>query len=271
MRKTMLAISSCLCLVMAPAASAELLLYEPFDYQAGPLQGQGVSVDGWVGGWWASQYTVSPDSLALPNMPFATAGGHAAGSSTANRDFDEISTASAGTYYLSFLAQRTGFDPASTSGQWLDVHFRDSFTRQFSAGATSAGDFHLGDEGGDDPATTPAGQALSSDVFLYVVKIVVGDAGESDELYLKVYDDGANVSGVEPTSWTLSNSSANFEGDFNKLTLWAGTRTGYSAHVDEIRLATTWREAVPAPIPEPAAMALMGLGSLLALRRQLRR
>ena len=236
-------------MALTQTASADLLVYDGFDYAAGPLQPNAGGEGNWEGGWFSSTYTAESGSLTLPNMPFAVVGGHTSGAGTANRDITEISTASPGTYYLSYLSQRTGFNLAVTSGQWADFYLRDGFTQVVNGGITSSTNFHLRYVGGD--SGTSAGQgANSTSPFFLVYKIVLGDTLGTNSLSMSWYSDGNAIPATEPVAWDLEVTGQSvLAGNFNKLTLWSGTNLGYSAQYDEIRLATTYGEAVPLAAP----------------------
>lgn len=140
------AVASAVALHMVPAANAALLVYEPFDYQAGSeLYDQGTMTGlngggGWAGAWTgrngntaavpAGMTSIQASSLQHPTQPgdLPTSGGHVRinGSTTSTtsteptRQFSATATATvaaSSTLWYSFLAQRVGdaVDPASTN------------------------------------------------------------------------------------------------------------------------------------------------------------
>ncbi len=255
-------------LLMISPASADLLLYEGFDYTEGSLGGLTGGTGDWTDGWSGTNYNVAAGSLSLPNMPFAVTGGHASGSNNTNRNFTGVSSTVDGTYYLSYLVQRTGFDPNSTSGQWADAHLRtSSFYRSITGTATSS--HKLGVQADNQSLTSIGGDGMTEDPFFFVLKIVVNASGV-DQVYGNVYSDGALIPASEPIGWSYEVLDANITADMSKVTLWAGTASGYSAQYDEIRLATTYEEAVP--VPEPVSFAIGAVGLLgMSIRRTRRR
>jgi hypothetical protein len=233
-------------LACAGAANAELIFYDGFDYgPGGPLQTNAGGEGNWEGEWFSSTYIVGSGSLMIPNMPFDVVGGHTDGAGTANRDITEISTATPGTYYLSYLTQRTGYVLENTSGQWADFYLRDGFTQVVNGGLTSSSNFHVRYVGGD--TGTSAGQgADSASPFFVVYKLVIGDTSGSNSMSMSWYSDGSAIPVNEPASWDLQVTGQSvLAGNFNKLTLWSGTNLGFSAQYDELRMATTYAEAVP--------------------------
>ncbi|MCC6683192.1 MAG: PEP-CTERM sorting domain-containing protein [Phycisphaeraceae bacterium] len=252
-------------LFFAASASADLLLYEPFDYASGPITGLSGGSGDWTDGWSGSSYAVTASSLTLPNMPFAVSGGHIAGTSTTNRNFTTIDTSVAQTLYMSYLVKRTGFNPTGTSGQWADAHLRGGSTGfvQVMRGTTTSSQTHgIIAQGG---TTDVGGDANSENPYFFVIKIVLNN-GSPDEMYANVYSDGADIPAGEPVSWQYAITNANVTDNVGKVTFWSGTLSGFAAYFDEYRLATTYGEAVP--VPEPAALGLLGAGGLLMLYRR---
>lgn len=252
-------------LLFAASASADLLLYEPFDYASGPITGLSGGSGTWTDSWSGSAYSVTAGSLTLPNMPFAVTGGHIAGNSTTNRNFTTIDTSVAQTLYMSYLVKRTGFNPSGTSGQWADAHLRGGSTGfvQVMRGTTTSSQAHgiLAQGGTSDVG----GDANSENPYFFVIKIVLNN-GSPDEMYANVYTDGADIPATEPTTWQYAITDADITDNVGKVTFWAGTNSGYTAYFDEYRLATTYGEAVP--VPEPAALSLLGVAGLLMLTRR---
>ena len=230
---------------IAAPVSAELLVYDGFDYSPGPLQTNAGGEGNWEGQWYSPTYIVETGSLTIPNLPFDVVGGHTSGDSTANRDITEISSTVPGTYYVSYLCQRTGYVLEETGGQWADFYLRDGFTQVVNGGITSRSDFHIRFLGADSDGS--GGQlADSSDPFFVVYKIVIGDTPNSNSLSMSWYSNGSNIPINEPAVWGSEiTGQGDLAGDFNKFTLWAGTNFGFSAHYDELRIATTYSEAVP--------------------------
>ncbi len=244
----------------ANPASAALLAYDGFDYAVGGLGGNAGGSGSWTNAWSGTAFSVEASSLTLPNMPFAVVGGHASGAGTTNRDFAGISATVDGTYYLSYLVQRIGFNPDGTSGQWADLHLRTSGWYRSVTGTAASGGLQ-GIQADSQSLSSVGGDGKTEDPYFYVLKIVVDSAGV-DQVYGSVYSDGALIPASEPAAWDYEILNANITADMSKLTFWTGTLAGFTGHYDEIRLATTYVEAVP--VPEPASL-VVGLFGLIGL------
>ncbi len=238
--------------LLSQAVSADLLLYDGFDYASGPLAGMAGGQGSWKGAW-NGELKVAADSLTLPNMPFATVGGHivsAAGGGNSNRNFAAIDVSKPGTYYMSYLVQRNGFDPGKDSGQWADCNLRSGdFTRVLRGTVTSSQTLGISMQNG---TTKLGGDANTTDTFFFVIKIVLND-GSPDQMFASVYRNGADIPRGEPAAWDFKIMDADVVAELSKVTFWAGGADGFSAGFDEFRLATTYAEAVPIPAEASAA------------------
>ncbi len=237
--------------VLTTSASAELVIYDGFDYAPGLITGLAGGQGTWTDSWSGTNYLVNAGSLTIPNLPFATIGGHISGTSTTNRNFTTIDTSVAATYYFSYLVSRTNIDPEATSGQWADGHLRGGstgFIQILRGSNTSSGSYGLLAEGGTTDLADPD-VADNENVSFWVIKVNIGAGSNDDAVYANIYTDGNDIPSAEPTAWQLAVTNADLVDDIGKVTFWAGLGAvpGFSAQFDEVRLATTYAEAVPVP------------------------
>jgi hypothetical protein len=117
------------------------------------------------------------------------------------------------------------------------------------------------------------GQPLANTTYLMVAKFVFHDSNNSADGYLKVFTDFADVPmDADPASWDLTATGVSLPWGINGHP--GVDRIGVDrdnnineVYMDEIRVGDTWGDVV---VPEPASLAVLGLGSLVALRRRRR-
>jgi len=239
-----------LLLALAGPAQAALLLYEGFDYPIGSLSGQGISGEGWVGGWSSGdKYNAVAESLSMLNLPFDLTGGAVVGQDTVNRDFDGIDFSQEGVYFISFIMKRTGWGAADGGGEWFNFHLRDSsYGKVVAVGISSGEEFHTTELGAT--VSTSGGQAATTNAYFMVAKVVTHSV-ENDEVYLRVYSESDTVDLSETANWTLVGGTEASDALATKITLWAGSDNDddglFQAWFDELRIGTTWGDVVPAP------------------------
>lgn len=174
------------------------------------------------------------------------------------------------TTYLSFLYRPTDVG----SGDFLQVGFSDD-TSNAEASA-------LLDESGGGGLSTRAGTSGEAEIpnvtfdagttYLIVIKVhkaAIDDTGPYT-VTMFVNPDSLTETGGTNLSRSASNGDATGLGSVDYLVLRkSALETGERSEFDEFRIATTFGEAV-APVPEPATLALLGLGGLAmaGLRRR---
>lgn len=249
----------------ASQARAELLAYEPFDYNDGALLGK----NGGFGfaGVWDNGTDLSTDgqSIAFPGNPNVVAGNRISSVNTGNgarrQLSDTLTMAGNNTYYVSFLMKKQ-------AGQFIVV--------KLTNGATTGGDgsgraWFAGINGGNDHFAygssqgTDRDEGLSAGEEIMVVSKLQSDPGNNRWIHhYNVYTSGDTVPLAEPGS---------FEFDF-------GVGEGASAHtinhlqiygsgggeIDEIAIGTTYASVTQ--LPEPTTCLLMAAGAGLMLIRR---
>lgn len=267
-------------LASAQAASAALLVEESFVYNQNTALNGLNGGTGW-GGAWTSNYNTVGDlcyqTMSSGNLAdytgLANAGEYAkvllAGNGNtrgyADRLFQTPITDDGGTYWWAF---QVALYDAKNAGEWSltqpgDPHtdnliLNEIFATGATLGAPTAFKFLGTTLFSGDAAYTP-----------HLVLVRIQMSGDANNETLTAYLD-PNL-GADPATWTGTVGSAAYNSGFDGIR-WASNRastaTNPKAYIDEIRIATTWQDAVGAP--EPATLALLGLGSLALLRRRAR-
>jgi hypothetical protein len=281
-RKVPFAIRHCLALgiaaLLAHGAQATLFMEESFDYEPGTLAGNFP----WTNA--ATPITVASGSLTYPGLPGLTPAGNAGrvtsntGSSSAvftQRPFDTIATS--GTVYCAAILDFTGFGanitimgllpssvaiPGTGANDPCDLAFNPVNP------LNSAEGFKLGIRSkGQSSAYAPTVLHLNT-VNLIVMKYDF--SAKTASLFLNPTP-GENEP-ASPDVFSTSTTAAVNDLSVFFLRAAGNTSTTPTFLIDDLRTGSTWEEALPQVVPEPATVALIAVG-LLALagwRRLLR-
>jgi len=250
----------------ARPAWATLLAYEPFDYTGTSLAGQNGGF-GFASSWDAGSvlsnddtslnYAGNPNTVAGDRISNAWAGG-------SKRDLATPLTFNQGdTYYVSLLIKKV-------PGVGICVKLSNG---RYDGGEYTHRAWFAGINGGNDNYGfgAQAGQSAdhgytTGDTALIVSKLIADPANSRWIHYYDFYESPDAVSTTEPTTWDQGYGltvSAAAQGA-NVLQFWGGG----GGELDEIRIGTTYGDVV---MPEPATLALFGIGAgLVALRRRRR-
>ncbi len=251
----------------ATPSQADLVYYEGFDYGdvAGSLATLGAS-GGWSGDSQIGYVSTSLDYAGLP-----TTGGSAIGYTdngtkyTVTNMFGDASIPTSsigGKFYLSFLISMHETDIPSGTGSSAAVTF---YVPQ-NPFPTSA------DDSGARSIQVPWDS--SNDDYHYNFNPIVGaSTNHSDTTLMVFYFPGGGASieywinptpGVEPGSGVSTGVAAYL----NRISGLSFSAQNLLVELDEIRIGTTFDDVVP--VPEPAGLALAGLGGILMLARRRR-
>ncbi len=274
-----LSILSVVCLI-GQSAQATLFFEEGFNYATGGLATVGGFPFGpWTGG--NANITVASGNLTYPSLADAAAPGNqlsiisgvAAGSTAANFSASPIT---GGTVYYSFLAQATALP---TSNQYL--------TSLLPTGAT-------GPNGGTDPLAVYVGQQVAGSQFkigirhqgigtgatyastsaltlntinLFVVSYTFNPSTGDDSVSLFI---NPTPGGPQPAADVSVSGGGTDAANLQEVGFKAQSSSGAGNWIfDTLRIGDTWADVIPAAIPEPSALALIGLGvvGLISSRR----
>jgi len=267
-------------------AFAALIAGESFDgtgYTSGASLSGLNGGTGWAAGWTTvttpATYPIDIISGNLGNYTgLVNAGAHmrtwAEGNGTirnyADRLFSTAITDDGGTYWWAF---QIALNDGKNGSHWT---------------LTEPGDLHANNQTANPIFTTTGDDATVDFKFGTTTTLFSGDASYTPRLVVvkvQMSGDASNETltayvnpnlAADPVTWTGTVRSVAYNSGFDGIR-WAGNRASSSSfvsdvYIDEIRVATTWQEAVGQPIPEPSAMLLFVMGLLgLAMGARRRR
>jgi hypothetical protein len=289
-------------MIAAGAASADLLAYEGFNVSVGDLDGQAtgpsgsyfagteawsVSGDSTVDGWEGQTGGLSYGTLITNGgsargwrgngSTYNDSGGAdavlAASSPTTNTDHTEL--------YFSALINGDSILAANSIVVGWDHETATGNDRIHGFEIRGAGDiWSYGGTGTDDDDDSDTGLALAAGDNLIVIRVTDKTAGgNTDEYDLWLNPDLSNPGAADYSApdgfnagLVVNNGDFGFDGFFMNETFDnSGTGSNgveQSVLVDELRIGETFADVTP--IPEPATMALLGIGGLGVLLKRKR-
>jgi hypothetical protein len=270
-------------------ASANLILYEPFDYDAtgNPVLGD-PATGAKAKGVWTSQgngtqeVRINSGSLSYSGLPTSIGnsaildnnGGNTGGGADASRLFLG-GTNDSGTYYYSFVASIPSYtsNPAGFTESYFAGFDSNSTANPYNSGAglfvkkdaVDASKIDLGIATTGSAGKMYTSSAYSPDNALFVV----GSFTFGGPATLDVYADGATIPGTAPlVHGAVTSTSDTTLTSITNLFLRGNPGEPQGIKIDEIRIGTEWADV--AAVPEPASIGLLSLGAigLLARRRR---
>lgn len=248
-------------LTLAGAASADLI-YTGFDYGQPGLDGGSSPNDiGFAGDWTGNDYGLDGTSLPYPaGVTLGQQPGKVADSSSndSRRELAHtLDLTSNATWYMSYLSSTA---QTSATNIWLMSGSQRQWSFDFG-GSTFQGQVATFDGNNAYSRSYDGVNKIGGEVYLFVVKLEAnGSAGATGSM--AVYQVGVDsVPATEPAVWPVSHT----EPVANTVTLdHISIQGSNSFEFDELRIGTTYASVL---VPEPASVALLGLGGLMMLRR----
>jgi hypothetical protein len=248
------------------SAQAALLFSEAFNYTPAALQSQvNPSTAVWTGG--NSGLTIVSGNLTYAGL--ADQGGNELQIANGSSGSSEIQFANqtSGQIYYSFLFDPTAVDSANN---YFTAMNPGTATPNGSSDAIDAYYYAAGKievRGAAQSATAGTGTALSLNTTHLIVEEIDLTAKTAS---LWVDPDSSTFGGTAPTATaSLSGLTATAIDDVG---VKAQSAAGGPYLVDNLLIGTTWADVTPSAVPEPATLALAGLGIIsLVFARRMRR
>lgn len=165
------------------------------------------------------------------------------------------------THYFSCLIRRDDSYNGNSS-EWSLIRFYKTVSDQKSDALTfsiNSDESIMVDKIGDQAVSSPDILQLN-ETYLLVIKIVSMDdsqAGNYDQVFVKLYGKNETVSRNECSDWTLiGNTNQNANSVINLLQIASSEATGFS--MDEIRLGKSWQAVIGASKYDPGNIYLDG-------------
>jgi|GEM_PF-1753456 ferric-dicitrate binding protein FerR (iron transport regulator) len=261
------------------AAARQLLAYEPFDYAA--TRAPAGTLDGGTG-WtspWRGRYVPSdtvdqdPQMQLRPGENLSIAGlqpaqgGHfvfdGGGQWRLRRLPKPIDFGSDGIYYVSFLVRRPDFvrNPGADNplGR-LVMNFRsetDYWSHWIGFAISSANEpFIIAD--GDNRGSS---RLIDTSRPCLVVCKITTSRDQSDQLFMKIYEQGDKIEPDETARWTIVSRPLQLDVAMDLLIPSVNEEGGSRWELDEIRYGTSWAAVTPLGTEVPAISVAAGPGT----------
>lgn len=279
MKKIIIAVAA---VMFATASMGALISYDSFS--------DAVSTNG-VPSTWASSNTpvnvnnhssIKSGSLAYTGLKASEGNSWGLGEKTDDyyRPSTSATLAVGDTLYYSFLMRLNSPLNAFSSGAFRFSDDTDPFGSGIQVGWGTADPtyatmgFSLSSRNGNwttaissSHSNTPQTYASADTVYLVVASYTRGATATGGSVKLWINPDSSTFGTAAPATPTLTLASYASDANWNKLEFISnGSGAGVpSWQVDEFRVATDWASVVPAAIPEPATVGMLGLGALITL------
>jgi len=265
----------CAALVMGSAAQGATLFYDSFDYGSSDL------AIGSAGNWSSGSSVLKYDAdggLDSPVLDGETGG-------AMWLDFDDARSASNGGDFTTLDLTTLGDgDTVWMASLFQYVSGNNTHSLEIAGGSVSGMGVAITGGGNVNVtatldqsvnATNSTGINLASGTYLMLLRYTKGSGTSPIDSAVDLWidpTDASSVAALGTADWTLDSSDGEVKWgrDGNSLTSITEAQPSQQGRIDEIRVATTFEElnTTGGIIPEPASLALLGLGGLLIAGRQ---
>jgi hypothetical protein len=252
-------------------ANATLIHSESFTGTAGnplsttagdPAGAEGNTLNAWTSHGGAAgttgQIQYQAANLTYPGL-VTTGGGHVAlvSANTEDVGYSFDPPVNSGSLYVSVLFQAVSTDLITNSAGDYFLHLHDGKastnfrTRLFVRPGTAAGTINIGIRMSSETIVWDAADLAADTTHLVVLRVdfVAGDDNDVNSVFIN-----PTISATEPTPTIVANvaTGADYASGADRVSLRQGNAQAGGFLVDELRVATTWVEAVPA---DPASVS----------------
>jgi hypothetical protein len=260
---------SVLVVATAAFASANLLLFDDFNYPVGPLDGQNGGI-GWAGAWnGIPEYVVAPGSLSYPGL--AQSGNRA---QFVPQDFagtNSLRTLSSlgsdgSTFWLSFLISVDGILAGNTADFRIDSNDQHLYIGRELGTETN---WDIEDGGSATPYTQSSIPIVPGTALFVAIRFDQNaDPNANDTVTIYLNPIPALVPGANPGVPGMVITDLNFNTTNVTIGLDGSafpnpSTTGFVANYDPIRGGTTYFDVAPgisSAVPEPATWSFLAGG-----------
>lgn len=253
--------AACLTLLLPSMSPGQATVHDPFAGAPGPINGTGGGI-GFSGNYSGAGNVVSPGlsypGLASSGNAFSTAGSN----NGAFRNLGGPISTDAGTIFVSFLTAATPGTAPDYAG--MSFYSGGQSTEEIFLGKPFQQSSYGFDVTGVGMQVAPVAAPVSTTPSLLVYRISFTPNGETIDFFANPVPGQAQP----PPTVTFAIPEGALADTLTSIRMQSGEGAGTANPFlfDELRGGGSFADVTP--VPEPAGLALLGAGALLALRRR---